>query len=130
MREICEFNEKRYCATFFAHWFHENPEHPKLLESFAKARASSRFADALKPEIVQRLLDIYDPDATAHAPPSFELAADLSDLYARYYHHAVPFDPASLHRAWQRCAESDARCRERLDEMLAQGRRPELLSSR
>jgi len=130
MREVCEFNKRRYCATLFAHWLHENPEHPKLLESLAKARASSHFADALKPEIMQGLLGIYDPDAAADAPPSFELATALSDLYARYYHHAVPFDPASLHRAWQRCAKSDDRCRERLDEMLNQGRRPELLTSR
>jgi len=130
MREVCELNQKRYCATLFAHWLHEDPEHPKLLESLEKARASSRFADALKPEIVQDLVDIYDPDATAQAPPSFERATRLSDRYARYYHHAVPFDPAALQRAWQRCAEADARCRGRLDEMLARAPRPERLTSR
>jgi hypothetical protein len=129
MREICELNQQ-HCATLFARWLYEDPEHPKLLESFAKASASPRFADALKPEIVQGLADLYGPDATARAPASFELATELSALYARYYHHAAPFDPTSLHLAWQRCAESDVRCHERLDEVLAQGLRPELLSSR
>jgi spermidine synthase len=129
MREICALN-KRHCASLFADWLHEDPEHPKLAQSLATARASLNFAEALKPETMQGLVNIYGPDATAQATPSFELASDLLDLYARYYHHAVPFNPASLHHAWQRCAESDARCRERLDEVLAQGLKPALLTSR
>jgi predicted membrane-bound spermidine synthase len=130
MREICELDREGHCTTFFAQWLHEDPEHPKFVESLAKARASPLFADVLKPEIVQELAGLYGPGGTAQAPATFEFASELSDVYARYYHHAVPFDPASLHRAWRRCAESDARCRERLDEMLAQGLRPELLTSR
>jgi spermidine synthase len=130
MREICALNGARHCATFFAQWLHEDPEHPKLVESLAKAQASPLFAHALKPEIVQELADLYGSGANAQAPATFEFASELSDLYTRYYHHTVPFDPASLHRAWQRCAESDARCRERLDEMLAQGLRPHRLTSR
>jgi len=130
MREICELDREGHCTTFFAQWLHEDPEHPKFVESLAKARASPLFADVLKPEIVQELVGLYGPGGTAQAPATFEFASELSDVYARYYHHAVPFDPASLHRAWRRCAESDARCRERLDEILAQGLRPELLTSR
>jgi spermidine synthase len=130
MREACELNRKRYCATLFAHWLHEDPEDPMLVESLAKAQASSRFGDALKPEILQDLVNVYGPDAAAEEPPSFERASDLSNLYAHYYHHAVPFDPASLHAAWRHCAKSDARCRERLDEVLGQGVRSELLTSR
>jgi hypothetical protein len=130
MREICALDGVGHCATFFAHWLYEDSEHPELVESLAKARASPLFADVLKPEIVQELAGLYGPGATAQVPATFEFASKLSGLYARYYHHTVPFDPASLHRAWQRCAESDARCRERLDEMLTQGLRPELLTSR
>jgi len=130
MREICRLDREGHCTTFFAHWLHEDPGHPKLVESLAKARASPLFADVLKPESVQEIADLYGPGTGAQAPATFEFASKLSDVYTRYYHHAAPFDPASLHRAWQRCAESDARCSERLDEMLAQGLKPELLTSR
>jgi spermidine synthase len=130
MREICELDREGHCATFFAHWQHEDPEHPKLVESLSKARASPLFADVLTQEIVRELADLYGPGASPQAPATFEFASELADVYARYYHHSAPFDPTSLHRAWQRCAESDARCRERLDEMLAQGLRPARLTSR
>ena len=119
-----------HCITFFAHWLHEDAGHPRLVESLAKARASPLFAEVLTPEIVQELAELYGPGATTQAPVTFEFASELSDVYARYYHHAAPFDPASLHHAWQRCAKSDARCRAHLDEVHTQGLGRELLTAR
>lgn len=76
---------------------------------------------ALATRVLDGLAAFYGTDATADAPPSFELASDLTRLYEKYYHHAAPFGAESLHLAWQRCAETDARCRDRLSNVLAQG---------
>jgi hypothetical protein len=130
MRAICDLNPYTHCATVFAHWLHEDRDHPKLVESLARARASARLADALRSEFVEELASFYGKDAGAQSPASFDSASELSELYARHYHHAVPFDPASLSGAWQRCAETDARCRARLDEMRAQNLRRERFTSR
>jgi spermidine synthase len=130
MREICALNRTTHCTTFFAHWLYEDADHPMLAESLQRARVFKAFEDVLKPEVLERLAGLYGPGVGGPAPTSFETALELSELYARYYHHVAPFDPASLHQAWQRCAESDARCRERLDEVRAQGLGGELLSAR
>jgi spermidine synthase len=120
MRAICNLNPDTHCATVFAHWLHEDRDHPKLVESLARARASSRLAGALRSEFIEELAGFYGKDAGAQSPATFDSASELSELYARYYHYAVPFDPASLSGAWQRCAETSARCRARLEEMRAQ----------
>ncbi len=101
-----------------------------LLESLAKVRASAYFANLLTPAIVEELTGFYDTDSGAQSPATFDSASKLAGRYARYYHHAVPFGPGALHDAWRRCAENDARCRARLDEVSAQGLGRERFTSR
>ena len=121
MREICALNRTTHCITFFAHWLHEDAEHPKLEESLSKARASPLYADLLTPEFVRELANLYDPDTIPRGPATYEFAAKLSGVYARYYHHVAPFDLAPLHRAWRSCSESDPRCHAHLDEVSRSG---------
>ncbi len=120
MRGSCDLSLSR-CATLFAAWLHESPGDPLLRASLARARQNQRLSIALAPRVLEGLAAFYGSDATAGAPPSFELASDLARLYQKYYHHAAPFRAGSLHLAWQRCAETDARCRDRLESMLGQG---------
>jgi hypothetical protein len=120
MRGVCDIDPKTHCATVFAHWLHEQPEHPKLLESLEKVRASAYYADALTPEIVEELADFYDENPGEQSPTTFDAAEEIANRYERYYHYAVPFAPIALHDAWRRCAEDDSHCRARLDEAVAQ----------
>jgi len=109
MRGVCDIDPKTHCATVFAHWLHEQPDHPKLLESLEKVRASAYYGDALTPEIVEELAGFYDKSSGAQSPMTFDSAAEIASRYERYYHYAVPFAPIALHDAWRRCAEDDSR---------------------
>ena len=128
IREACELNSW-HCATTFALWQHDEPDDATFLSSLEKARSSPYFKPHLQPALLGDLVRLYDPEGTVDTAVSYEFASQLADLYARHYYHAVPFDPASLHRTWRRCAESDERCAAGLDEVLGQGTGPELLSA-
>jgi predicted membrane-bound spermidine synthase len=99
-----------HCATLFAHWLYEAPQSPALAAALARARAHERVASALEPAHLARLASLFGADATAGMAPSHALARDLARVYAKYYHHAAPFPAGSLHAAFERCAQSDARC--------------------
>ena len=55
---------------------------------------------------------LFSETATATLPPTFEMAAEVEDVYTRYYSYAAPFAPDALYRPWLRCRD-DGRCASR-----------------
>ncbi|MDJ0848193.1 MAG: fused MFS/spermidine synthase [Myxococcota bacterium] len=127
VEEVCRL-DLSHCATFFAAWQREAPGSPALAAALASARSRERTAPAVSPGLLERLAALYGPDATAHIPPSFELARDLRRIYEKYYHHAAPFPASSLHAAWERCAARDERCARELPRVQGLGLAPPLLT--
>jgi hypothetical protein len=95
------------CAALMASWIVETPESPtrdRMRRQLAHAPLLTQ-ADGLN--TVDWLLGLYDdsPAATPeHVSPSEALQA--SELYAAFYHHAVPFSHEALAKLWQRCEEN------------------------
>ena len=106
---VCRL-DRSHCATLFAAWGQSVPGSALRKQALDSARRDPRLAPALAPPMLARLAALYGPDATAGMASSYELASDLGRIYRKYYHHAAPFPSASLHAAWQRCAEHDPRC--------------------
>ena len=119
MHETCMLSYTR-CATLFALWTHESPNDPGLAEILEEARRGP-LESLLTPKALSGLAALFGPDATAGRPPSFELASDLSRTYGQHYHHGAPFPASSLHAAWERCAQSDERCRARVEHVQTLG---------
>ncbi|MFQ5415482.1 MAG: fused MFS/spermidine synthase, partial [Myxococcota bacterium] len=129
LRETCDLDLSR-CATLFAQWLHEEPDSQILAVSLARARTSEKYAAALQPDVLNGLDLLFRADGSRHLPPTFEVASDLSRVFAKYYHHAAPFDPGSMHELWRRCAGTDDRCAARVDEVLGWGPETPRLSRR
>jgi spermidine synthase/MFS family permease len=129
LRETCEIS-RSHCATLFAHWSYQEPDSPQLAESLAEGRTKARLAKALQPRVLEGLVRLFGPDATAGRPSSFRLASDLTRVFTKYYAHAAPFDAESLRAAWRRCAATDPRCEAGLERAVGMGRTPTTLSQR
>lgn len=97
--------------TLFAQWLSENPtsaEFDRLSGWLGQVQGSSprksheRSVGSVEPEqlvqFFQRRLEI-DEDIT---PPR---AAEITDQFLRFYHHAAPFDGDQLLRVWGSCRE-------------------------
>ena len=129
VEEVCRL-DLSHCATLYAWWQVERPGSDVLVASLTAAREDPRRAVAVSPDLLARLGSLYGDDATAGMAPSYELAADLTRVYAKYYHHAAPFPGNSLHAAWERCAARDLRCAEALPRIRGVGFAPPLYSHR
>jgi predicted membrane-bound spermidine synthase len=129
LRETCRL-DRSHCATLFARWLHEAPDSEARARALDEARAVPRLAPALEPRVLEGLAALFGPDATAGMQPSYELARDVSRVFAKYYTHAAPFPSRSLHTPWLRCAPLDPRCAAELERVTHQGAMGPLLSRR
>jgi hypothetical protein len=66
---------------------------------------------------------LFDPAGTSGFPPRFEIANGVRIMFAKHYHHAVPFSTRALQIPWERCS-TDERCASRLDEIHRLGIAP------
>ncbi len=124
VREICQ-TFRTLCPTAFARWKHARPEDSPHIDEmsqeirFEKLHERGSFT-GIPPGLIDRLAALYEPKGISGLPPTFESAALILELFTRHYDHAAPFDPASLIRAWEKCAW-DERCAARLDEVRNTG---------
>jgi hypothetical protein len=66
--------------------------------------------------LVRRLLTLHETAEDPAAGDELAQAMAATNRFARYYHHAAPFDRAALAAVWRRCErrpELAARCREK-----------------
>jgi len=101
------FQSRGYCVTLVADWMRENPES----EAFDRARASAHaWFERHRPEddavsVLESLSGLFDQTSSVTALTTPETAWELTELYADFYYHAAPFDPAALEHAWSNCRE-------------------------
>lgn len=113
LRQACKLGDE-LCSTLFAQWQLEAPESPALRLALSKLRAQPATARLVAPGVMDQLGMLFSDTATAALPASYEIAADVEDIFTRYYSHAAPFAPGALETPWHRCRE-DERCARRLE---------------
>jgi len=105
VRETCT-HQGAACVALLAHWIHEVP-HSALRDHLVRAIRTHPIISKRTPlELVEPLVRLYGDTGTG--PVSVEEALRANELFARYYHHAVPFSRAALEAIWQRCASDPA----------------------
>jgi spermidine synthase len=95
-RETCNAAQAVPCTTLLAHWMHEHPASRRL------ANARKALSGAAHTAKIDRVAELFA--AAGDRPGTVREVRERTRLYARYYHHAVPFDRGSLETAWARCA--------------------------
>ena len=96
----------------------------------ARAQASEKHRLALQPAVLNGLVQLFRNEARGDLPPTFEVAADLTRVFLKYYHYAAPFEAELLSRIWRRCVESDERCAARLEAVRSASQQERRLSRR
>jgi hypothetical protein len=91
-----------------AAWMNESPTSPAFEQSHALAIEWIRayMPDEHDPEgLIEALSELFAIRPGKSPTTTPESAGRLTDLYADFYHHAEPFDPAALTHAWSSCRE-------------------------
>ena len=104
------------CVTFFARWAYEHPQSLRGQTVLAEVRQSS----GIRLSKIGEVRELFEGKSGASALPLARASA-LTDLYATYYNHVVPFEEDAFDAIWSRCR--DLRCGEarRKAEAVLQG---------
>ena len=121
-RESCRFLRMEDCVTFFARWAYDHPQSPRRQTVLAEVRRS---LGARQANLAQNKIDdlqVFFGGKFKAAALSLAQARALTDRFAKYYNHAVPFDGDTIEAIWDRCR--DLRCgtaRREAEGMLEDG---------
>lgn len=111
LHETCSFHPSA-CTTLSASWMREDATAVRAWLAPLRAKARGRTRQAVAPQTLSQVGLLFDAQAAALLPPTFETARRLESLFHEFHHYAAPFDYAVVERAWARC-RSDARCAKR-----------------
>jgi len=102
-RHVCSSGRRAECATWHAYWEFRFPTSPQRGLTWRETRALlGGGAEA----IVARLAAFYRGETPAFpSRDAVQRARLATELYARYFVHAIPFPRAGLRRAWNRCEQ-------------------------
>ena len=102
--EICRFNRRNDCATWFARWTFDYPDSPRLRTALAEAREKNERRPGLRPRRLAGLRPLFAGKAprTKGKAPLMQ-AVQLTERFLGFYSHLVPFDRRALETAWSRC---------------------------
>lgn len=95
--------EQPGCATFLAYWARVEPSSPERDRLLHAYRRVPELARALRPEILERIGALWEEGGSGEDDVTPREALGASELFADYYHYAVPFPRAGLARVWDRC---------------------------
>jgi hypothetical protein len=100
-RTVCE---GRYfeCMTMLAAWQHEVPVSAARDEVVARLQRSQTDRAEANAAMLPLLAELF---AAPTAPVPLAHARQLTDLFARYYHHAAPFPRHVIGELWRNCVE-------------------------
>ncbi len=129
LREACTLRRAQ-CATLFAQWIHEEPQSRLLARSLERAQALEKYQLTLQPAVLDGLVKLFGDEVDGDLPATFEVAADLTRVFIKYYHHAAPFTSELLDQIWRRCEANDERCAARLDAVRSTRQHERRLSRR
>ena len=95
------------CATLVAQFRRDHPESARFRDLAERLRARGAGSAKTNLDTMAALSSLFgdEPIAVPGADP-VALAMDVTNLFARHYHHGAPFRRAQLGALWDRC-ESD-----------------------
>jgi spermidine synthase len=102
LRETCRFSRSEECATLAARWSHDAPDSPRLAAALESVRNSP--GGGVPRQRIARLSVMFGgPLPEVPEGRALARARRLTELFARNYHHAVPFDRRVIAAAWGDC---------------------------
>jgi hypothetical protein len=114
MIEDACLNSPAECFLFFASWARSAPDSAKRRSMLEEYRARPDRSSGLRAEI-QRELDLLLAGNTSEPERvSYSYASNTSNIFARLYHHAIPFPLDRVDALWRRCEDAvgeEKRCR-------------------
>jgi len=121
-RETCGLDRRVECAALFAAWRREHPGSPLLATALADIRHAYTGDGVLFDPNLDRIGALFDgrqpPPAAGPDERPLARARRVSNDYALYYHHAVPFDRRALTQVWSLC--TNPACKEPRREVEAE----------
>jgi spermidine synthase len=109
--ETC-YHRLEECLALLAGWEVEHPGSERRTELEDRVRRAAERGGRRLPER-DALLRLYDRDSGSTATDPVAAAVEATEVFTRYYHHAVPFSRGVLIRDWQRCSRLEpVRCRQ------------------
>lgn len=125
-RETCRFDRREECAALLARWSVDHPGSSRFESTLEDLRKDT---GGKMPEIQKGRLAMLRPLYGAKLPVAKKAAVlaqaqALTTRFARFYHHAVPFDRRILEAVWGRCQmkgceENRRKAEDRLGELRA-----------
>ncbi len=110
VKEACRWRSLE-CATLLAAWLHDAPDASGPRAIAAMAGRQPGFHEDLDPQRLAELAILFgDAPGKAEGAVSYQVAADATNLFVRYYSHAAPFPRAVLAGLWERCQDAPGRC--------------------
>jgi hypothetical protein len=106
-RHICGSRRPIECATWLARWRSGHPDSQEAQEfdPTVGEKGPGR-VEALEPETIRQVVQLYRGElpATPRATNPAARALALTNLFASYYVHAIPFDRGLLRSVWSGCS--------------------------
>ncbi|MBW1882739.1 MAG: fused MFS/spermidine synthase [Deltaproteobacteria bacterium] len=121
VRQACR-QSRGFGVTLVAAWINESPNSPVFKESYALATdwIRAKLPDEHDPEgLIEALSTLFEVNPAELRLTTPESAGKLTELYADFYYHAEPFNPAALTTAWSSCRERSMnrdQCMQRVPE--------------
>jgi spermidine synthase len=105
--ETCRMARPIECTTILARGLADHPD--RDLRSLAITGSGSQLAEIVSDENVHRLAELYVDGRRSQRGEGDPLteATRLTESFARFYVHALPFDRSVLAQAWARCTRPD-----------------------
>jgi len=115
VNEVCD-SRPRECAVLIARWLHDEPDSPLVRDAIERHRSRSALREHLEAWKLDVLASFFGEGPSRLAAEEIE---PVTELYFDYYHHALPFRPDALRRAWRGCISPEcARLRQASERRL------------
>ncbi len=104
-RHVCEMRRNIDCGAWLARWRADHPTSREARAYDPRSLPKMRGNEAVSPLMVARLEMLFGGGIPPEPPSSNALqrATALTNLFASFYTHAIPFDRELLRRGWSGC---------------------------
>ncbi|MFP8882341.1 MAG: fused MFS/spermidine synthase [Myxococcota bacterium] len=106
--ETCEHRPEE-CAVVLAEWLARDPDSEAGLRLLKNSRRRAEYRGVLNRVTIQSLIDLFDASRASGRSVSLAEARRATNTFARFYHHAAPFDRGALLALWEACARDPDR---------------------
>ncbi len=107
--QTCRMGRPIECGTVHARWLRDHPDSERRERELAEVRlfAGGQLAEHLEDELLEQIASLHaGAEPIRGGADPMQAALDVTGLYNRYYHHAIPFDRRVLADVWRRCGRN------------------------